>query len=91
LGKGVQPIRNLLLAFLHELDQFASNLLVFVGEKGSSQTIGSSTTSTADSVNVVIKVIWQIVVDDVLHIVDVESSGCNTGGNENICAACLEP
>lgn len=54
------------------------NLISFpAGNQGNGSSLFPCTAGTSDSVNVVFHVLWHIVVENHIHIVYVNSSGCN--------------
>lgn len=50
----------------------------------------SSTAGTTDAVGVVVDVLWQVVVDDVCDVGDVQTTGCNVSCHHDRGAARLE-
>src|SRR5699024_2091993 len=50
----------------------------------------SSTASTADAVNIRLGVVWNIEVDHVRNAVNVETTCCNVGSNQDVQTAILE-
>lgn len=74
----------------HLLDLSAVELLdlshhadILGGNKVDGNTLSSKTTSTTDSVDVVLTVGWKIVVDDQRDLLDINTTGQKIGGNQN--------
>jgi hypothetical protein len=61
-----------LVSLLQEINEITDNTSVATVEEGSRDTSVSSTSCTTNSVNVIINVGGEIVVNDVRHIRDVE-------------------
>jgi hypothetical protein len=66
--------RDLLVGLLQEIDQITNNTSVATVEECCRDTCVTSTTSTTNSVNVVIDVGWEIIVDDVGDIGNVKTA-----------------
>jgi len=63
--------RNNLLSLAQNLDKVSGHLHVALGEVGEGGTLGTGTTSSTDSVNVVLDVVWHVVVDDEGDVLDI--------------------
>jgi hypothetical protein len=62
-----------LIGLFQEINKITNNTTVATVEESSRDTSVSSTTSSANSMNVVINIGWEIVVDNMGDIRDVES------------------
>jgi hypothetical protein len=82
-GNGLQEAGNLLVGLLEKVNQLADNTTVATVEESSGVTSVSGTTSTTDTVNVVVNVGGQIVVDNVCDVGNIETTSGNSGGNKN--------
>jgi hypothetical protein len=65
-----------LLDFSHHTDIISSNEV-------DGNTLSSETTTTTDSVDVVLTVGWEIVVDDQRHLLDINTTGQEISGDQN--------
>ncbi|CAH0053234.1 unnamed protein product [Clonostachys solani] len=81
---------DLLVGFLEELHKLSDDTTVATVEEGSGNTRVSSTTSTTNTVDVVVNVSRQVIVDDVGDIGDIETTGSNCSGNEDGAASISE-
>lgn len=63
------------------------NLQVLVIEKGRGLAHVSDTGGTSDAMDVFINIVAQVIVDDVHHVLDVQSTRGNGCGNEDGAAA----
>src|SRR5208282_2712330 len=95
---GLNCSRHSGISCLHSTRSFASSLqLVYLlawGDirannfiAGIVKTCGKTTITdsagTTDAMDIFIDIIWEIIVDDVHDILDIETSGSDVGGNEN--------
>ena len=64
--------------------------LVAVFHKSQSGTMATTTTGTADAVNVVVVGLWQVEVDHVADIWNVEAAGSNVGCNQDLAVVRLK-
>jgi hypothetical protein len=71
------------VGLLEELKQVTDDTTVATVEEGSGDTGVTSTTGTTDTVDVVVNVSGQIVVDDVGHVGDIETTSSNSSGNQD--------
>ena len=74
MSNGLEPLRNLLVGFPEKLDEVTNNVLVTTVKEGGRDTDVTGTTSTTDTVNVVINVGRQVIVDNVRHVGNVETT-----------------
>lgn len=74
LSDRLQPIRNLLIRLLEQIKQLADDVLVVAVEERGRDTGVASTASTTDTVDVVVNVRREIVVDDVGDVGNVETT-----------------
>jgi hypothetical protein len=72
-----------LVGLLQEINQITNNTSVATVEESCRDTCVTSTTSTTNSVNVVIDVGWEIIVDDVGDIGNVKTTSSNSGGDQD--------
>ena len=79
-------VYHLLQKFLYLLEP----VLVFFAHEGDGSTIAVGTGCTADAVNVIFCIVRNIVIDDHLNIIDVDSARHNVGSYENIILSALE-
>lgn len=63
--------RNVLLGFLQDIDQLLGHLALVRCEEGVRFSGGIGATGTADTVNVVLRLLRVVVVDDHLDTVDI--------------------
>jgi hypothetical protein len=82
-GDGLEERRNLLVSLLQEIHKLSNDSTVATVEESSSDTSVSSTTGTTDTVDVVVNISRKIVVDDVGDVRDIETSGGNSGSDQN--------
>ncbi|KAH3662441.1 hypothetical protein OGAPHI_005693 [Ogataea philodendri] len=82
-GNDSQEVWNLLVGLAQDLNKILHNILVTSVDECSSNTSVSCSSSSTNTVNVVVNVIWQIVIDDVGHVWNVQTSGSNSSGNQN--------
>lgn len=78
------------MSLLQEINQVADNTPVTTVEESSGDTSVTGTTSTTDTVNIVIDVGGQVVVDDVGNIGDIETTSSNSSGNKDRATARAE-
>ena len=72
------------------LDTAKARLLLLTDEGDGQPLIVTSTSRTTDAVHIVLGVVGDVVVDDHADIVDVDPSGDDIGGDEQVYVACLE-
>ena len=82
--------RHLVYHLLQELLYLLEPVLVFFAHEGDGSTIAVGTGCTADAVNVIFCIVRNIVIDDHLNIIDVDSARHNVGSYENIILSALE-
>ena len=82
--------RHLVYHLLQELLYLLEPVLVFFAYEGDGSTIAVGTGCTADAVNVIFCIVRNIVIDDHLNIIDVDSARHNVGSYENIILSALE-
>merc|ERR1719342_259336 len=81
---------NNLLCFRQNRNQIFGFGSILWCEESVAGTSISFSSSTTDSMNVVLAVVGVIIIDDKLDIIHVQASSSNIGGNKNCCAARLE-
>ena len=82
--------RNFLVGLLEEVEQVPDDATVAAVEEGRRHTRVPGATGTADAVHVVVNVRRQVVVHDVGHVGDVETTSGHGGGDQNRVAAGAE-
>ena len=82
--------RHLVYHLLQEFLYLLEPVLVFFAYEGDGSTIAVGTGCTADAVNVIFCIVRNIVIDDHLNIIDVDSARHNVGSYENIILSALE-
>jgi hypothetical protein len=66
-------------------DDFVALVIETCGE-----TTISNSACTAYAMDIFIDVIWKIIIDDMHDVFDIETSGCDVGGNKNGCFTVTE-
>ena len=91
VGLDLEPAGHLLAGLAEHLNKLVGHLDVAIGvvERGRPTDV-SHPARSADSVDVVLDRLGQVVVDDVAHVADVESAGGDGGGDEDGLVAALE-
>jgi hypothetical protein len=74
---------NLLVGLFEEVEKVTNDTSIAAVEESSGNTSVSGTTSTTDTVDVVVNVGGEIVVDNVLDVRDIKTTSCDSGGNED--------
>jgi hypothetical protein len=82
-GDSLEEGGDLLVGLLEKVEKVANDTSIAAVEESSGNTSVSGTTSTTDTVDIVVDVGGEIVVDDVLDVGDIETTGCDSGGNED--------
>merc|ERR1711997_60749 len=79
-----EVVGNLLLAIPQNLHQVASNVRIFsrVKERGRPSSVADAS-SSANSMNVFIDAMWQVIIDNVSHTLDIQTTSCHRSGNQN--------
>lgn len=73
-GNGVKERRNLLIGLLENINKLPNDATVATVEEGGSQTSVSGTTSSTNTMNVVVNVSGEIVVDNVKNVGDIQTT-----------------
>jgi hypothetical protein len=89
-GDALEEGRNLLVGLLEQVDELTHDTTVAAVEESGGDTSVSGTTSTTDTVNVVVNVGGEVVVDNVLDVGDIETTGSDSSGDEDRGAARTE-
>jgi len=87
-SNGLEECWDLLVSFLEKLEEIANDTTVATVEESGGNTSVSGTTGTTDTVDVVVDVGGEIVVDNVLDVGDIETTSGDSGGDEDR-AACV--
>lgn len=83
LDKVGDVVWHLLDLSVVELLELTEWLDVVVGNKIDCDSLSSETSRSSDSVNVVLEILWEIVVDDKGNLMDINSTSQKIGGDEN--------
>jgi len=75
--------RHLLNLSVVELLEFAEGADILLGNEVDGNTLATEATRTSDSVDVVLEVTGQIVVDDEGHLLHINTTGKKIGGDQN--------
>ena len=82
-----QPRGYLLVRLPKELDEVTNDVAVTPIEEGSGDSDITRTSSTADTMDIVIDVRREIVIDDVGDVGNIQPTGCDSCSNQNGSAA----
>ena len=58
--------------------------------KGKGSALSSGTPGSADTVHVILNILWNVIVDDRFHIIHINPSGCHIGSDQDAGAAVTE-
>lgn len=89
-SNGLEEAGNLLVGLLEKLEELADDTTVATVEESSSNTGVASTAGTTDTMNVVINVGGEIVVDNVGDVGNIQTTGSNSSGNQDRALAIAE-
>lgn len=89
-GNGLKEGRNLLVSLLEELKKLADDTTVATVEESSGNTSVSGTTGTTDTMDVVIDISREIVVDDVGDVGNIQTTSSDSSGDQNRAATVAE-
>jgi hypothetical protein len=81
---------DLLVGLLQQINELTDDTAVATVEEGSGDTSVTSTASTTDTMNVVIDISWEIVVDDVGDVWNIETTSGDGSGDQDWAAAVTE-
>ena len=87
---GLQPGGQLLIGLHQQLDQVLDQVPVLLIEEAGGKTQVTHTTSSTNTVDILLYISWQVKVDDMLDIGDIQTSGSNSSGNYDGSLASLE-
>ena len=90
VSNGVEPCRNVLVGLTEELDEVPDDVAVTTVEKRSRDTDVTSTTSTTDTVYIVVDVRREVVVDDMRDVGDIKTASSDSSRNKDGGAASPE-
>jgi len=82
--------RHLLNLSVVELLEFAEGAEVLLGHEVDGDTLATKATATSDSVDVVLQVAWQVVVNHKGHLLDIDTTSKKVGGDKDSAGACSE-
>lgn len=78
-------IGDLLLSINEHLNEFSRDFaIVFIGDEGDGATVGTSTSGSADTMNIVLENLREVEVDDMSDVLHIESSTRNVGCDEDL-------
>lgn len=80
---GFQPRGYLLVRLPEELDEITNDVAVAPIEEGSGDSDITRTSSTADTVDIVINVRRKIVINDVCNVGNIQTASCDSRSNQN--------
>jgi len=75
--------RHLLNLSVVELFKFTEGTDVLLGDKVDGNTLATETSTTSDSVNVVLQVAGQVIVDNEGHLLDIDTTSEQVSGDQN--------
>lgn len=82
-GDGLKEGRNLLVGLLEELKKLTDDTTVATVEESSGDTSVAGTTGTTNTMDVVIDIGREIVVDDVGNVGNIQTTSSDSSGNQN--------
>lgn len=82
-GSGLEELRNVLVGLLEDIDELSHNTLVASVEEGGGNTGVSGSASSTDSVDVIVNVGGEIVVNNVGNVGDIQASSSDGSGDQN--------
>ena len=85
-----EPLGAFLVVLLEQLAEFADDVAVLLVDEGKGGTSVTSTTGTANPVDVVVNVAGKVVVDNLRDVGDVQTTGSNICGAHDGSVAALE-
>ena len=85
-----EPLGALLVVLLEQLAKFTGDVAVLLVDEGKGGTSVTSTTGTANPVDVVVNVARKVVVDNLRDVGDVQTTTSNIGGTHDGSVAALE-
>jgi hypothetical protein len=71
------------MSLLQEINKITDDTTIATVEESSGDTGVTSTTSSSNTMNVIVDISREIVVDDMLHVGDIETTGCNSGSDQD--------
>lgn len=89
-GALVEPCGDFLAGLDQQIDELSGDVVVLVVEERRGQTHVTDTTGTTDSMDVLVDVAGQVVVDDQLDVGDIETSSGHGGRHQNGASARAE-
>ena len=90
MSNGLEPARDLLVGLAEQFDKVTDDVLVTTVEEGGGNTDVTGTAGTTNTMNVIVDVGGQVVVDDVSDIGNVEATSSDCGGYQNRRATATE-
>lgn len=83
MNDSLEPTRDLLVCLTKKLDEVTDDVFVTTVEEGSGTASVAGTTSTTDTMNVIIDVGGEVVVDNMGDIGNIETTSGDGGGNQD--------
>ena len=83
MGNGLEPRGNLLVGLTEKFNQFADDVLVATVEECGGQTGVPSTSGTTNTMNIVVDIAGEVVVDNVGDVGDIQTTSGNGGGDHD--------
>jgi hypothetical protein len=90
MRNSLEPGRNILVGFPEKLNKVTDDVPVTTVEEGSGVTRVSGTAGTTDTMDVVVNVRREIVIDDVRDVGNIKTTCCDSSGYQDGGAACTE-
>jgi len=83
VNDGLEPTRDLLVCLTKEFDEVTDDVFVTTVEEGGGSASVTGTTSTTDTVDVVIDVGGKVIVDNMGNIGNIETTSSDSGGDQD--------
>jgi hypothetical protein len=90
----LKEVGDFLLGLKQDLDEILADIFIAVVVEGSGLTLIADTSSTANAMDVLSDALvlgrWEVIVDDVLHIGNIQAASGNAGSNKDRTPSCTE-
>lgn len=83
MGDGLEPGRDFLIGLPQELNEVANDVLVTAIEERSAHTNIAGTSRSSNTVNIIINIAGEVIVDDMGDVGDIETTSSNSSGNHD--------
>jgi len=90
MSNGLEPTGDFLVCLTEKLNEVANEVVVAAVKEGGGKTSVTGTTGTADTVHIVIDIRWQVIVDDMSDIGNIQATSCDSGGDKDRAASRTE-